>query len=290
MILRILLSIRRATATLLMLSLLSYPVPCQDNFVAIPNETARLYHFDFARNFFADPEAEKAERANYYAALKELEGLKGKVAASSDNLLRAFRLYDKVLVEFIRHYTYLYLRYAVNTKDEVSDTESSELDAEFSKRTAFLQQDLMRINARVLDKFVRQRPALKGYLFAVESARRYKPHTLSLKEEEALSITSPLGSEWQYDLYQKLLRRTQFGTVKTLDGELDVRRQRAAITSHPDRAVREAGFKKLYAGYASQRDLYAFALIGLVKARNRLARLHHFADAPEEVFFKNYLS
>ncbi len=275
---------------LLLLSLLSCPVLAQDNFAAIPNETARLYHFNFARNFFASPEAEKAERANYYAALKELEVLKGKVADSSGNLLRAFSLYDKVLVEFIRHYTYLYLRYAVNTKDEASNMESSELDAEFSRRTVFLQQELMGINEQVLDKFVRQKPALKVYLPAIESARRYRPHTLSLKEEEALSITSPLGSVWQFDLYQKLLRRTEFGSVKTPDGELDVRRQRAAILSHPDRAVREVGFKKLYVGYASERDLYAFALISLVRARNRLAQLHHFEDAPEEVFFNSYWS
>lgn len=273
-----------------MLPLLSSPAPCQDDFAAIPNETAGQYHFNFARNFFASPEAEKAERVKYYAALKELEGLKGKVADSPDSLLRAFGLYDKALVEFIRHYTYLYLRYAVDTGDEASNVESSEMDAEFSKRTAFLQQELMEVDGQVLDKFVRQKPALKLYSFAVESARRYRPHTLSLKEEEALSIASPLGSAWQFDLYQKLLRRTQFGSVETPGGELDVRRQRAAIAGHPDRAVRQAGFKKLYAGYASQRDLYAFALIGLVRARNRLAQLHHFEDAPEEVFFNSYWS
>src|SRR4030095_8335767 len=47
---------------------------------------------------------------------------------------------------------------------------------------------------------------------------------------------------------------------------------------------------KLYAAYASQRDVYAFALINLVRARNRLAQLHHFEDALEEVFFKSYWS
>ncbi|RPI28605.1 MAG: hypothetical protein EHM61_04565 [Acidobacteria bacterium] len=280
-----------ASATLFLfslLSLLSYPVRCQDNFLAIPNGAAEQYHFNFARNFFASVEAEKAERANYIAALRELEGLKGKVTASPDNLLRAFHLYDKVLIEFIRHYTYLYLRYAVNTTDEASNREASKLDAEFSKRTAFLQRELMQIKGQVLNRFVEQEPDLRIYLFAVESARRYQRHALSLQEEEALSITAPFNTEWQYGLYQELLRRTQFGTVGGADGQLDVRRQRAGIASHPDRAVREAGFKKLYLGYASQRDLYAFALINLVRARNRLAQLHHFEDAVEEAFFKSY--
>jgi oligoendopeptidase F len=262
----------------------------QDDFVAIPSETAGQYRFDFARNFFANPEVEKTARIDYYAGLSELESLKGKVADSSDNLLRALRLSDKVLVEFIRHYTYLYLRYAVNTRDEASHRESSEIDAEFSKRTAFLQHELIQLDEQVLDRFVRQQPLLKPYLFAIESIRRYQPHTLSLKEEEALRITSPLHNEWQYELYQKLLGGTQFGTVKLQDSELDVRRQRAAISTHPDPAMREAGFKKLYAAYASQRDVYAFALINLVRARNRLAQLHHFEDALEEVFFKSYWS
>ncbi len=281
-------NIGRAALLLLLLSLLSAPAVCQDNFAAIPEEAAAQYRFDFKRNFFASPEAERAERASYYAALRELESLKGNVASSPTNLLRAFRLYDKTLVELIRHDTYLYLRYAVNTNDEASNAESSEMDAEFAKRSAFLQQELMRMDARTLERFLRREPALKAYLFAAQTARRAQAHTLSLHEEEALSLTAPVNIEWEAALYQKLLRRTQFGTIKTKDGELDVRRQRAAIAVHPDRSVREAGFKKLYAGYAAERDLYAFALIALVRARNRLAQLHHFEDAPAEVFFKSY--
>ncbi len=61
-----------------------------------------------------------------------------------------------------------------------------------------------------------------------------------------------------------------------------MRRDRIAIVNNSDRAVREQGFKKLYASYASQRDLYAFALVNQVEAKNRLAKLHHFEDAPAE--------
>ena len=79
----------------------------QDTFVAIPPQEASRYHIDFARNFFASPEAEKADRANLYATLKELESLKGKVASSADNLERALKLNDSVQVQFHRHYGYL---------------------------------------------------------------------------------------------------------------------------------------------------------------------------------------
>jgi oligoendopeptidase F len=273
------------------MTLLSYPILCQNNFAAIPADVAGQYHFDFPKNFFASPEAEKAERANYYAALKQLESLKGKVVASPDNLLRAESLYDKVLIEFVRHYNYLFLRYAINTEDETSDADASTMDAEFTKRTAFLQQELIQINKTTLDTYIKRRPALEVYRFAIESAARNEAHTLSLKEEETLGITFPLTSEWQYDLYQKLSGRAVLEKIKTPDGgQLDLRRDRLAIANHPDRAVREQGFKTFYAGFASQRDLYAFALINLVQAKNLLAELHHFDDAPDEIYFKNFLT
>jgi oligoendopeptidase F len=249
-----------------------------------------MYTFNFERNFFPSPEAEKAERGTYTKALNDFENLRGKVAVSTGNLLHALQLYDIVMVEFMRHYTYHYLRYAVNTTDMTSKTIFSRLEAEFAKRTAFLRQELIQIDQSVLDRFLVQKPELEVYRFAVESAQRYQAYTLSLEAESILSITSPVTSEWEYGLYEFLLQRTTFGSVATQDSKLDVLRQRVAIASHPDHAVRLAGFKKLYAGYASQRDLYAYTLIHLVKARNQLAQLRHFEDAPSEIYFNSFWS
>jgi oligoendopeptidase F len=220
-----------------------------DTFVAIPPPEASRYHLDFARHYFATPEAEKTDRVNLYAALKELENLKGKVADSADNLEQALQLSDRVQVQLIRHYSYLYLRSAINTADEASLTESSTLYAEVSTRVAFLRQELMQLDARSLAAFVSRKPALKTYLFAIESARRYSPYTLSLKEEELLSATAP-NNDWQAELYDQL------------------------------RAVPQAT--------RAQRDLLAFTLTRLASTRTRLAQLHHFPDAASEVYFNSY--
>ncbi len=249
-----------------------------------------MYIFDFERNFYPSPDAEIAERESYNKALNDFEDLCGKVAATAGHLLHALQLYDTVLVEFIRHYTYHYLRYAVNTTDLTSKSLCSRLGAEFTQQTTFFRQELIQIDQTVLDLFIEQKPELEVYRYAVESAQRYRSHTLSLEEESILSITAPVTSEWEYDLYETLLQHTTFGSIKTLKGELDVIRNRIAIANHPVRSVREAGFKQLYAGYASQRDLYAFALIKLITARNQLARIHHFEDTPGEVYFNSYWS
>jgi oligoendopeptidase F len=277
-------------AAFLLSLLLLQPVLPQEKFEPITKEAAPQYHVDFARNFFASPEAEKLERSRLYAELKDLESLKGQVAASADHLLRALQLYDAAQVKFQRHDAYLYLRYAVNTRDETSYAEEAALAAEFTKRTSFLQQELMQIDDQALTKFVAQKPSLKAYLYAIESARRYRPHTLSLNEEELLSTTAPFTTAWQYELYQNLTSRAPFGTIHTPEGELDVRKQRNAIANSPDRAVREAGWKKRYAAFASERDLYAFTLLRLASARNAVARLHHYEDAPDAAYFSRYWS
>jgi oligoendopeptidase F len=252
-------------------------------------QNKHMYAFDFTQNFYLSPELEQTEREHFYQTLDNFEHLRGQVAATAGDLLFTLQLYENILVEFIRHYTYHYLQYAVDTTNTNSRSIYSGLEAGFYQRTAYLRQELIRIDQPLFDQYVEQKPGLETYRFAVESAQRYQPHTLSLEAESILSSPA-VSTEWEYELYELLIQRTDFGRVNTQEGPLDVLRQRAAISVHPERAVREAGFKQLYEGYASQRDLYAYALTQLVKRRNRLAQLHQFEDAPSEVYFNSYWS
>jgi oligoendopeptidase F len=164
----------------------------QDKFVAVQPQQAALYHINFARNYFPSPEAEKSDRATLYSNIQALEKLRGKIAQSANNLELALETYDKVQVRFFRHYDYLTLHYAVNTKDEASRDEAYALDDEVKARTAFLQQELLQIDERTLASFVSKMPSLNKYLFAINRSRRWQPYTLSLKEEELLGKTSSL--------------------------------------------------------------------------------------------------
>ena len=219
-----------------------------DTFTAIPLSEAVRYHIDFT-GFFASSEAERAQRAKLDSLLKELESLRGKTTNSADNLDRALRLNDQAQTEFYKHYAYLYLRNAINTTDEESLNQSSALDAEVASRTAFLRHELMTLTERQLAAFVARKPSLSSYQFAIESARRYHPYALSLKEEELLSAIAP-NNDWAAELYDKSIAQ----------------RQTAAL----------------------QRDVLAFTLTRLASARSRLARLHHFPDAPSQAYFDSY--
>lgn len=261
---------RWGIAILLPISMLSSSVFSQETFEPIPRQLAAHYHLDFARNFFASPEAERADRAGLFATLKDLEDLKGKVVNSAGDLERALQLYDRAQVQFYRHYSYLYLRHAVNTDDETSLTESNELDAEVRTRTAFLRQELMQVGDQAFAALVSRKPALKQYLFFLEAIRRFRPHTLSLKEEELLNATAP-NDTWPNELYEKLRARTQVNSAGNSDSK-----------------ARAEAFKQRWAALTSERDLYAFTLLRLAGAGTRLAELRYFQDAPSQVYFRSY--
>ena len=275
---------------LIVMMWLSSPVYTQTKFEPIPANLEVQYRFDLAGNFFASPEIEKTERRKFYAPLEKLEKLKGKVGSSADNLYNSLRLFDQIESEFRIHSLYLVLRYATDTTQISSAEDEDNLREELKKRRAFLKQEILKIDEQTLSRFFIQQPELKKYAFAIKNIRRSKPHLLSLKEEELLTATFPLTSNWQGDFYREAVRHINFGTVKTANGDLNVLRQSGEIDNNPDRKVREEGFKKNIAGYATQRDLFAFALIRLVRANNKFAQLRNFKNAPDKNYFDSYLT
>jgi oligoendopeptidase F len=238
-----------------------------------------------ARHFFASPQGEEEDRQKLLEMIAELAAFKGRIASSPENLLRCLQLYDTVQMRFRRHMDYLRLRRALNTKDVSAGNGAAALQAEILARTAFAEREFAALGDETLTSLVGRDTALKRYVYAIQALARYRNHTLSSSEEELLRGIAPAISSWQYDLYEKLRDGTQFGTVRVGGHELDVFKDRATLMSNPDRQVREAGFKKRYAGFAHQRDLYAFTLVRLARARNRLAELRHFEDAAAQAYF-----
>jgi oligoendopeptidase F len=239
--------------------------------VPIRTEDADKYRLNFARNFFASPAAEKADRNKLYDTLSQLEAFKNQVGTSPDRLLRALELNDSLLIQFHRHYSYLYLRYATDTRDENSLADSSALEADITKRTAFLRSELIQLSPQTIAKFVAEKSQLRKYLPALEGERRYQPHTLSVDQEAWLNETAE-GSEWPAILYEKLRARTPL----------------APYPSGADSQTRQEIFKRNYVSQQTQRDLYAFALLNLIRLRTRRAQFRHFEDAASEVYFRSY--
>jgi oligoendopeptidase F len=241
---------------------------------------------DLARYYFKTPAEESAARAELNAALDALSRFKGQLD-SAHQLLSALRQYDTIQKLFAKHEGYLHLRCALDRKDAACEADQA-IQSDVAARTAFLNPEILAISEDRLRAFLNQEAALADYRFALSDIRRDAPHLLPGSEQALLDQFQPQIGDWQYDLYQQVVAGISFGTVKTASGELDVVRQRNLIASDADGHVREEGFKRRFAGFASQRDLLAFALIQTVRAQSLLAKTHRYADAPARKYESLY--
>ena len=243
---------------------------------------------DLSRYYFKTPADEVAARAELNAALEQMGRFKGQINSAA-RLLGALRQHDVVQKLFNKHERYLHLRCALNRKDAACAAEHA-LESDVGAKTAFLDPELLAIPEDRLSAFLNEEPALAAYRFALDDIRRDRPHLLPGPEQTLLDLFQPQIGDWQFDLYDQVVAGISFGTVQTSSGPLDVVRQRNLIAADPDGRVREEGFKRTFAGYASQRDLLAFAVIHTVQAQNLLAKTHRYADAParkyDSLYFK----
>jgi oligoendopeptidase F len=239
---------------------------------------------DLTRYYFASPAAEVAERAELDKAIARLAALQGKLNSARE-LLDALRVYDTVESLSAKHENYLHIVCSENRKDPACDAEEK-IESDVDSKTAFFAPEILALSEDRLRDLLAAEPALARYRFALADMRRNERYTLPGPEQALLDEFHPEMADWQYDLYQQIVAGISFGNVKTPSGELDVIRQRNVIAANPDPKVREEGFTRRYAGYASQRDLLAFTLIHTVKANSALAKSHHYTDAPA----RKYLS
>jgi oligoendopeptidase F len=174
----------------------------QETFDPFPNGADR-YHLDFSR-IFASPDAEKSDRAALVRELDAFQAMRGHVTHDAAHLLAALQRKDAVQARVARHAMYLYLRYAVDTRDEKSRDDDDAIEAEVAAKTAFVNDEILRLSDARLARFMAGQPKLETYRYAIETIRRWRRHTLSVPEEGVLSATTPLATQWQYDLYERL--------------------------------------------------------------------------------------
>jgi oligoendopeptidase F len=259
-------------------------------FQAIPENQKDLYRFDLERNFYADEAAFDADLAILTGMIGEIERLKGRVAESAGNLYRAYELNEQTIPVWYKLWVYANLRYSVNTEDIALFEKIQRISGDLDSRIQFIKTETQAIDDAALARMFREKPELATYAFAIETTRRYRPHTMALAEEELLASLDPYLNTWAEKLYQVCLDRTDFPDIP-VDGEtLDVNLNYSALINLNDRAVRKEAWEGYFHSMATHRDIYAFALTKGMETRDKIAVLRRYSSFPDAKFFDIFLS
>jgi len=253
-------------------------VASQPAFDPFPGATAQQYRFDLKRNFFPSPAAEEAERAALLARAARLAAAHPDAGGSAAALERLLLAADSIQRLAGKHFAYLSLRANVDTRDVAAATAGNALTDSLGRALAFLGPALAAIPEDALRRYAAERPGITPFLFAIRQSGR------GARPSEAAAAVAAEMTGWQPALFWSLIGEIQWGTVQAPEGALDVRRQGNQIANHPERAVREAGFRANQRGRAQHRGSSALLLVGNVNSRNALAKLRGFQDYPEEYY------
>jgi oligoendopeptidase F len=151
---------------------------------------------------------------------------------------------------------------------------------------SYIRPEILSLPDDKLRQFI-QSPALADYKVALERLLRFKPHTLSDKEERVLAMQAETAQTAHQVFDQLLNADLKFGTLEVASGktiELS-HASYSACLENPDRNVRSKAFHQYYAEYSDHAHTFAATLAGSVKQDVYHARVKNYPSAREAALF-----
>ena len=225
--------------------------------------------------------------------------LKGRMGESAGMLYKALKEYEQVEYITERVYVYAFMKYyedTGNSKYQEISGKAQMAAMKVSEKYAFLEPELISIDADVLDKYISEDERLGMYKHFIDDCLAGKEHTLSEKEEALLAKASQMSTV-PNEVFSKFNNAdVKFGKVKRENGQEDEQTNGnfATFMESHDRTVRKAAFEALYKQYGAYINTIAAAFYGNVKqamfyadARGYKSTLNMYLDGsfiPENVY------
>ena len=151
---------------------------------------------------------------------------------------------------------------------------------------SYIRPEILAIAPATVDEFLRSRE-LAEWKLALERILRYRPHTLSDKEEQLLAMQGQM-SEASNQIFRQLNDADlKWGTIRNEKGErVELGHSSfAALLRSPKRNVRKQAFHDYYKQYDAHKNSMAAALNGSVQRDVYYAKARGYKSALESALF-----
>ena len=258
--------------------------------------------WDLSRLFSGDKAWEESFQ-DWEAMVGGFEKFKGKLGNSASELAQCLTFDSEVdrLGERLGNYAFL------KTAEDQANTEYQRMMGRFqnvatkaAEAASFIRPEIMAIDSDRLTEFLLQ-PELELFRLALERVVRYKPYTLSEKEEQLIAMQGEMAGATSKIFRQLTDADLKFGTVKNEDG-VDVELSQSTFSQFlisPDRKVRQTAFHQFYSQFTAHENTLAAILSGSIqkdiyyaKARGHESALSQalFADNVPQSVYENLIA
>ena len=243
------------------------------------------YSWDLTDLFKNKEEFQKAIE-NMKQDLKEIQKYKGILCDNSDNLYECYNLYEKILMDFDKIYSYGMFSYHLDMANQEGIKlfkEVESLSSEFSTLTSYITPEIISADENVIRKFLKEDSRLKKYERDINDELEKKKHILSKEAENILASYSEVFSapENIFDILTNA--EFKFGTLIDENGK-EVQLTDATYTKYlksSDIKVRKQAFDLMYKKYSEYINTITEMYLSNVKQTVVTSKLRKYKSSLE---------
>ena len=151
---------------------------------------------------------------------------------------------------------------------------------------SYIRPEIMEIESGTLEEFIKQ-PELELYRLMLERIVRYKPHTLSEREEQLIAMQGEMAGSTSKIFRQLHDADLKFGNVKNEQGQ-EVELSPSTFSQFlisPDREVRKTAFHQFYEQFTAHENSLAAILEGSIQKDVYYAKARGYESALSQALF-----
>ena len=253
----------------------------------VPNE----YKWDLSKMYKTNEEIEKdIDRVNELTP-KILE-FKSHIMDSSNSLYEFLKLTEEQDRIVNKLYVYSKMSFDVDTKN--NETKSLKMKIEklsegLSEKFSFIEPEMMRFEYKKVLEYIKENKKLEEYKFYLEDIYRFKPHSLSQKEEDIyVRAINAFGN--CSEAFSALNNADiDLGYIKNEKGE-DVKLTQSnyfVFMKSKDRKERENAFNAMYNYYKNRKNTLASTYVGEIKESSFVTNVKKYNSTLERSLFND---
>ncbi len=240
-------------------------------------------------SLYADDEAWEKDFRRFERMIPRFDKFRGTLGKSAESLAACLDHDAKLDRLGERLGVFAFLKTAEDAGDSTAQDRMARLQnaaARSAQASSFIRPEILRIKKRTLDTFLEAKPLAK-YRRMLSRLVRYKPHTLTEKEERLLAMQSPVAAAPRKIFNQLNNADLRFGTIRDEHGEqLELSHATfSALLHSPKRAVRKNAFHQYYEEFDRHKNTIAASLEGSIQNDVFSARARGFESSLEAALF-----
>lgn len=240
-------------------------------------------------SLFPSDEAWETAFGGWEQRIEGYQQFQGTLGGSVETLVACLDFDTQFDREGERLGTYAFLK----TAEDTTNSDYQRMQGRFTnaasraaQASSYIRPELLAIAAAKMNEFLAD-DRLAPYRLFLKRVLRYKPHTLSQKEERLLAMQIEMAEASNKIFRQLNDADLKFGTVKDEQGQwIELSHSSfSALLHSPKRSVRKAAFHKYYEEYAAHQFTLAATLNGSIQRDVYYAQARNFKSALEASLF-----